>query len=133
MTVVEVRDGGRCVVVTGADAERREFTLRRATAAFVEARRRAALAGARVLGSPLTRRGRRWRPRAEVSEQGVARRVERAHRRRSARSRRGQSAIAVSKPVRVATVLTRAMARAASFACEGASQLATPVAPFQLA
>ena len=35
VTIVELRDGGRCVVVAGADAERREFTLRRATAVFV--------------------------------------------------------------------------------------------------
>jgi hypothetical protein len=35
VTVVEVREGGRCVVVAGADGDRREFTLRRATAAFV--------------------------------------------------------------------------------------------------
>ena len=34
-TIVELRDGGRCVVVAGADGVRREFTLRRATAAFV--------------------------------------------------------------------------------------------------
>lgn len=39
VTIVELREGGRCVVVTGADAERREFTLRRATAAFVAAGR----------------------------------------------------------------------------------------------
>ncbi len=37
VTIVELREGGRCIVVTGADAERREFTLRRATAAFVAA------------------------------------------------------------------------------------------------
>ena len=37
VTIVELRDGGRCIVVTGADAERREFTLRRATAVFVAA------------------------------------------------------------------------------------------------
>jgi len=35
VTIVEVRDGGRCVVVAGADGAAREFTLRRATAAFV--------------------------------------------------------------------------------------------------
>lgn len=35
VTIVELRDGGRCVVVAGADGGRREFTLRRATAAFV--------------------------------------------------------------------------------------------------
>lgn len=34
-TIVELREGGRCVVVTCADGSRREFTLRRATAAFV--------------------------------------------------------------------------------------------------
>jgi len=34
-TIVEVRDGGRCVVVAGSSGARREFTLRRATAAFV--------------------------------------------------------------------------------------------------
>jgi hypothetical protein len=33
--IVEVRDGGRCVVVAGADGAPREFTLRRATATFV--------------------------------------------------------------------------------------------------
>ena len=37
VTVVEVRDGGRCVIVAAAGGEdRREFTLRRATAVFVE-------------------------------------------------------------------------------------------------
>ncbi len=35
VTIVELRDGGRAIVVAGADGERREFTLRRATAAFV--------------------------------------------------------------------------------------------------
>ena len=35
VTIVEVRDGGRCVVVAAVDGRRREFTLRRATAAFV--------------------------------------------------------------------------------------------------
>lgn len=35
VTIVEVRDGGRCVVVAGADGAPREYTLRRATAAFV--------------------------------------------------------------------------------------------------
>ena len=35
VTVVEVRDGGRAVVVAGADGCARVFTLRRATAAFV--------------------------------------------------------------------------------------------------
>ena len=35
VTIVEVRDGGRCVVVADAGGRRREFTLRRATAAFV--------------------------------------------------------------------------------------------------
>ena len=35
VTIVEVRDGGRCVVVAGADGVPREFTLRRATATFV--------------------------------------------------------------------------------------------------
>jgi hypothetical protein len=35
VTVVEVRDGGRSVVVASVDGTRREFTLRRATAAFV--------------------------------------------------------------------------------------------------
>lgn len=35
VTIVELREGGRCVVVAGGDGERREFTLRRATAAFV--------------------------------------------------------------------------------------------------
>lgn len=36
VTIVELRDGGRCVVVAGADGVRREFTLRRATAVFIE-------------------------------------------------------------------------------------------------
>lgn len=35
VTIVELREGGRCVVVAGADGGRQEFTLRRATAAFV--------------------------------------------------------------------------------------------------
>jgi hypothetical protein len=35
VTIVDVRDGGRAVVVAGADGEPREFTLRRGTAAFV--------------------------------------------------------------------------------------------------
>lgn len=35
VTIVELRDGGRAIVVAGVDGERREFTLRRATAAFV--------------------------------------------------------------------------------------------------
>ena len=35
VTIVELREGGRGIVVLGADGERREFTLRRATAAFV--------------------------------------------------------------------------------------------------
>jgi hypothetical protein len=35
VTIVEVRDGGRAVVVATADGRRREFTLRRGTAAFV--------------------------------------------------------------------------------------------------
>ena len=35
VTIVELRDGGRVIVVAGARGERREFTLRRATAAFV--------------------------------------------------------------------------------------------------
>jgi hypothetical protein len=35
VTIVGVRDGGRRVVVAGADGTLREFTLRRATAAFV--------------------------------------------------------------------------------------------------
>jgi len=34
-TIVEVADGGRTVVVTDSAGVRREFTLRRATAAFV--------------------------------------------------------------------------------------------------
>ena len=34
-TIVELRDGGRAIVVADASAQRREFTLRRATAAFV--------------------------------------------------------------------------------------------------
>ncbi len=36
VTIIEVRDGGRTVVVRGRDAMPREFTLRRGTAAFVE-------------------------------------------------------------------------------------------------
>lgn len=36
VTIVEVRDGGRTVVVSGRDGAPREFTLRRATAAFIE-------------------------------------------------------------------------------------------------
>jgi hypothetical protein len=35
VTIVEVRDGGRCVVVAAADGGARTFTLRRATAVFV--------------------------------------------------------------------------------------------------
>ncbi len=35
VTIVEVRDEGRCVVVAGTDGVRREFTLRRATAVFI--------------------------------------------------------------------------------------------------
>jgi hypothetical protein len=35
VTIVELRDGGRAIVVAGAAGRRREFTLRRATAAFV--------------------------------------------------------------------------------------------------
>ncbi|MGA3360916.1 MAG: hypothetical protein ABSD82_02640 [Solirubrobacteraceae bacterium] len=35
VTIVELRDGGRAIVVAGAAGQRREFTLRRATAAFV--------------------------------------------------------------------------------------------------
>jgi hypothetical protein len=34
-TIVELREGGRAIVVTDAAGERCEFTLRRATAAFV--------------------------------------------------------------------------------------------------
>jgi hypothetical protein len=34
-TIVEVLESGRAVVVIGADGQRREFSLRRATAAFV--------------------------------------------------------------------------------------------------
>ena len=34
-TIVELRDGGRALVVADAAGHRREFTLRRATAAFV--------------------------------------------------------------------------------------------------
>jgi hypothetical protein len=34
-TIVELRDGGRTLVVADAGGHRREFTLRRATAAFV--------------------------------------------------------------------------------------------------
>jgi hypothetical protein len=36
VTIVEVRDEGRTVVVRGRDGATREFTLRRATASFVE-------------------------------------------------------------------------------------------------
>jgi hypothetical protein len=36
VTIVELREEGRSVVVAGADGRRREFTLRRATAVFVE-------------------------------------------------------------------------------------------------
>ena len=36
VTIVEVLDGGRTVVVRGRDGAPREFTLRRGTAAFVE-------------------------------------------------------------------------------------------------
>jgi hypothetical protein len=35
VTIVEVREDGRCIVVAAADGVPREFTLRRATAAFV--------------------------------------------------------------------------------------------------
>lgn len=34
-TIVELRDGGRTLIVADAAGHRREFTLRRATAAFV--------------------------------------------------------------------------------------------------
>jgi hypothetical protein len=37
VTIVEVREGGRYVVVAGADGERDEFTLSRGTASFVRA------------------------------------------------------------------------------------------------
>jgi hypothetical protein len=37
VTIVEVRDDGRSVIVASADGRRQEFTLRRATAAFVAA------------------------------------------------------------------------------------------------
>ena len=36
VTIVEVRDEGRTVVVRGRDGATREFTLRRATASFIE-------------------------------------------------------------------------------------------------
>jgi hypothetical protein len=36
VTIVELRDGGRVIVVAVVGGGRREFTLRRATAAFVE-------------------------------------------------------------------------------------------------
>jgi hypothetical protein len=36
VTIVELREEGRCVVVAGADGARREFTLRRANAFFIE-------------------------------------------------------------------------------------------------
>jgi hypothetical protein len=36
VTIVELREQGRCVVVAGADGLRREFTLRRVSAMFIE-------------------------------------------------------------------------------------------------
>ena len=36
VTIVEVREDGRCVVVAGAEGSRREFTLRRVSARFIE-------------------------------------------------------------------------------------------------
>jgi hypothetical protein len=39
VTIVELRDQGRCVVVAGAEGSRREFTLRRASAMFIESGR----------------------------------------------------------------------------------------------
>jgi hypothetical protein len=36
VTIVELREQGRCIVVAGADGRRREFTLRRANAFFIE-------------------------------------------------------------------------------------------------
>ena len=36
VTIVELREQGRCVVVAGADGTRREFTLRRVSAMFIE-------------------------------------------------------------------------------------------------
>lgn len=51
VTIVEVREGGRAIVVAAAGGERREFTLRRATAVFVE-------------------RGRQHSPRLDVQQGG---------------------------------------------------------------
>jgi hypothetical protein len=36
VTIVELREDGRCVVVACADGSRREFTLRRVSARFIE-------------------------------------------------------------------------------------------------
>jgi hypothetical protein len=36
VTIVELREDGRCVVVANADGARREFTLRRVSAMFIE-------------------------------------------------------------------------------------------------
>jgi hypothetical protein len=36
VTIVELREEGRCVVVASADGSRREFTLRRVSARFIE-------------------------------------------------------------------------------------------------
>lgn len=36
VTIVELREQGRCVVVAAADGSRREFTLRRVSAMFIE-------------------------------------------------------------------------------------------------
>lgn len=36
VTIVELREEGRTIVVAGAEGRRREFTLRRANAVFVE-------------------------------------------------------------------------------------------------
>jgi hypothetical protein len=36
VTIVELRDEGRCVVVASADGSQHEFTLRRVSARFIE-------------------------------------------------------------------------------------------------
>jgi hypothetical protein len=36
VTIVELREEGRCVLVASADGSRREFTLRRVSARFIE-------------------------------------------------------------------------------------------------
>ncbi len=51
VTIVAVEEGGRRLVVSGADGARAEFTLRRATAAFVQAGEQHA-PRLRLLGAP---------------------------------------------------------------------------------